>query len=97
MKKTITIALLALTAVAAVAKDQFNTRCPKCLKEQVLTAKNVVGNGGYSTNINGVAGSMCQFTGNFKCKSCRAKFSSPIKPDKFVPTFVATPVKPVAK
>jgi hypothetical protein len=92
---TLTVLLVSLIAVNAADKPKFQVRCPVCLSNQVLVAKSVVGNGGYSTNIAGIEGTMSQWTASLKCGNlaCKAKFTAPIKPDKFVPIFPATPTK----
>ncbi len=97
MKQLFALSILtaSLIAVSAADKQKFEVRCPVCLSNQVLVAKNIVGNGGYSTNIHGIEGTMSQWHAVLKCgnRACKAKFNAPIKPDKFVPIFTATPAK----
>ncbi len=97
MKKLVALSILitSLITVSAADKQKFEVRCPVCLTKQTLVTKTIVGNGGYSTNFHGIEGTMSQWSAVLKCgnRSCKAKFSAPIKPDKFVPTFPATPTK----
>lgn len=71
----------------------FEVRCPNCFTKQVLTATAVIQSGGYSTNYNNIPGSMASRTASFRCPVCLNDFTSPIKPDVFMPEFPAVPVR----
>jgi len=92
MKNTIllVLTLVGLAVLAEEPKNVYDVRCPTCLAKQQLPATTVASNGGYSTNFNGVTGTMSTQTGAFHCPECHSDFMAQIKPDRFVPTFYAT-------
>ena len=84
--------LLAGLTLAYAAKQTYKVMCPECQFIQTIEAKKVRSTGGYSTNINGMPGNMTQYSGDFKCFKCKAKFTSAIKPDVFKPVTTAVAV-----
>jgi len=84
--------VLVCAALADDAKAMFKVQCPACLKDQTLVATSTMVTGTTSTNVNGVDGVMQATSAAFHCPECHTDFSLPVKPDKFVPKTVATPV-----
>jgi hypothetical protein len=80
------LALAGLTTWAGGYDVLFKVRCPGCLDQQVLAAKQVLMTGGAShTNAAGVVGVLQSRTAVFHCPGCHEDFTLPVKPDIFVP------------